>query len=96
MKKKTPKDKGNVFEKECQRTINSGAFFQKGDMTTSDYCIEAKYTEAKGFRVSTKILEKIYNEAFDSNKLPLLIVGIKDGNTQWTLSVNITKEIKNA
>ena len=94
MKKKSNKEKGSKFEKECQQTINSGAFFQKGDLRTEDHVIECKFTEAKGFRISTKILEKIWGEALDAQKLPLLIVGIKDGNIQWNLTVNIQKEIK--
>ena len=88
------KNKGREFEKECQRTINSGAFFDKGDLKTSDYCIEAKFTEKKGFRISTKILDKIWNDALDANKLPLLIIGIRDGTVQYNLTVQINKEIK--
>ena len=94
MKKKSNKEKGNDFEKECQRTINSGAFFQKGDLTTSDRVIECKFTEGKGFRITTKILEKIWGESLDAQKLPYLIVGIKDDNIQWTLKCEITKENK--
>jgi len=88
------KNKGRKFEKECQQTINSGAFFDKGDLKTEDYVIECKFTEKKGFRISTKILEKIWGEALDANKLPLLIIGIKDGTVQYRLTVQINKEIK--
>lgn len=89
------KNKGRKFEDQCQKTINSGAFFDKGDLKTEDYVIECKYTEKKGFRISTKILEKIWGEALDANKLPLLIVGIKDGTTQWNLKIELNKETKN-
>jgi hypothetical protein len=88
------KNKGRKFEDECQKTINSGAFFQKGDLKTSDYVIEAKFTEKKGFRISTKILDKIWNDALDAQKLPLLIIGIKDGTVQYNLTVQINKETK--
>lgn len=88
------KNKGRKFEDECQKTINSGAFFDKGDLKTEDYVIECKFTEKKGFRISTKILEKIWGEALDANKLPLLIVGIKDGTTQWNLKIELNKETK--
>lgn len=96
MKKKSNKQKGSDFEKECQQTINSGAFFQKGDLSTSERVIECKFTEGKGFRISTKILEKIWNDALDANKLPYLIIGIKDDKIQWTIKCEITKERKNA
>lgn len=95
MKKKSNKQKGSEFEEHCQKTINSGAFFQKGDLSTSERVIECKFTEGKGFRISTKILEKIWNDALDANKLPYLIVGIKDDKTQWTLKIELNKEIKN-
>jgi hypothetical protein len=88
------KNKGRKFENECQKTINSGAFFDKGDLKTEDYVIECKFTEKKGFRISTKILEKIWGEALDANKLPLLIIGIRDGTVQYNLTVQINKEIK--
>ena len=94
MRKKSNKAIGGNFEEQCQKTINSGAFFQKGDLKTADHVIECKYTEKKGFRISTKILEKIWGEALDANKLPYLIIGIKDENITWTIKCEITKEIK--
>jgi len=92
--KKSNKDKGNKFEKECQRTINSGAFNRDHDLSTSEQCIECKFTEAKGFRISTKILEKLWGDSLDANKIPCLIIGIKDGTTQWTIKCEINKENK--
>jgi hypothetical protein len=92
MKKKSNKDKGNEFENRCKNTINSGAFLQKGDLKTDEYCIECKYTDKKGFRISTKIVEKIWGEALDSGKLPLIIIGIKDNDIVYKLTCTITKE----
>ena len=88
------KNKGREYEKECQKTINSGAFFKDHDLSTNDRVIECKFTEKKGFRISTKILEKLYNDALDANKFPYLIIGIKDENIQWTIKCDITKETK--
>ena len=91
-RKKSNKDKGNAFEEKVKNTINSGALvFDKGDLKTCDLVIECKFTEAKGFRISTKILNKIWSEALDSNKLPRLVVGIKDGEELWTIVCDITK-----
>ena len=93
--KKSNKEKGQDFENKCQKTINSGAlWFNKGDLKTEDYVIDCKYTDKKGFRISTKILEKIWNEALDANKLPMLIIGIKDENINWTIKCEIQKEIR--
>jgi hypothetical protein len=94
MKKKSNKEKGSDFEDKIFKTINSGALsFQKGDIQTKDYVIDAKYTDKKGFRISTVILNKLWKEALESNKLPLLIIGIKDENSSWTITCNITKEM---
>lgn len=93
-KKKSNKEKGNKFENICKNTINSGALvFDKGDLKTSELVIEAKFTEGKGFRITTKILEKIWGEALDSGKLPRLLIGIKEGTILWTLSCDITKGV---
>lgn len=92
MAKKSNKEKGGKFENICKNTINSGALtFDKGDLKTAEYVIEAKFTEAKGFRVTTKILNKIWGEALDANKLPRLIIGIKDKDILWTINCDITK-----
>ena len=86
------KNKGRKFEKKVQKCINSGAFvFDKGDLKTNKYLIECKYTDKKGFRITTKILEKIWNEALESNKLPKLIVGIGDEDKEWILNITINR-----
>jgi len=86
------KNIGRKFEEKIQKCINSGAlFFDKGDLKTDDYLIECKYTEKKGFRVTKKILEKIWSEAFETNKLPKLIVGIKDNGKDWILDITINR-----
>ena len=93
-KNKTSKDKGNDFEKECQRTINSGAFFKDHDLSMKNYVVECKFTEKKGFKITTQILDKLWNDALDASKLPLLLVGIKDENIQYNLRITINKEMK--
>lgn len=92
------KIKGQKFESKVQKAINSGSlWFDKGDLKTQDYLIECKYTDKKGFRITTKMLKKIFNDAFDSNKFPVLVIGIqddKDKNVIWLLNVNIKRKIK--
>jgi len=89
------KEKGSKFEKKIERTINSGAlWFDKGDLKSDEYLIDCKYTEKKGFRITHKMLEKIWNEALESNKLPRLIIGIKGIDYEWTLGVTINKEVR--
>lgn len=93
--KKTNKAKGTDFEKKVQATINSGAMaFDKGDLKTSEFVIECKYTEKKGFKITTDILDKIWNSSLDASKLPKLIIGIKNDNISWTIICDIKKEVK--
>ncbi len=89
------KNKGRNFEKKVAQTINSGAlWFDKGDLRTKDYVIECKFTEKKGYRISLITLRKLWDDALEANKLPLLILGIKEGNEMWTIKCQIEKEIR--
>lgn len=85
---------GQAFEKKVQKTINSGAlWFDKGDLKTEDYIIECKFTQKKGYRISTQLLEKLWNDALDAHKLPKLVIGIEDKDARWRLTVEINKEV---
>ena len=92
------KNKGQWWEDKVQKTLNSGSlWFCKGDLQTDTHLIECKYTDKKGFRVSTKILQKLWDEALTANKFPALIIGIKDDkddNIIWTLNINIERRRK--
>lgn len=90
--KKTSKKIGQEFERKVQKTINSGQLWlDKGDLKTEDYLIECKTTEKKSYRITTKLLQKLWNEAFEANKLPMLIIGLKDENCKWMLKVEINR-----
>ncbi len=93
MKKKNPR-KGQKFEKKVASGIGSGRFWHSPlDITYEDYCIEAKYTDGKGYRISLDLLEKIWGEALSVNKEPMLIIGIKRNDGQmFTLHCNIQVE----
>lgn len=94
-KPKPNKKKGQDFEDKVQKTLNSGAlWFDKGDLKDNDFVYECKFTEKKGFRITTKLLEKIWDEALDSCKLPRLVIGIEEEKCRWTLTININKEAK--
>ena len=89
------KNKGRKFEDECQKTINSGAFFRDADLKTSEFCIECKYTDKKGFRISNEILEKLWEQSFSVSKLPKLIIGITRNETEmFILNCDITIQRK--
>ena len=93
--KKSNKKKDQEFEEVVKKTLNSGSlWFDKGDLKTEDYVIEAKFTDKKGFRISTDLLKKLWGESFDSSKLPLLTVGIQDEEEKclWFLTIKVEKK----
>jgi len=85
------KNKGRKFEDKVKNTINSGAvWFSPGDLQTNGKCIECKYTDKKGFRVSVDLLNKLWNKSLDMGKEPLLIIGIRrNENEVFMLSCDI-------
>lgn len=92
--KKASKKIGQEFERKVQKTINSGQlWWSKGDLTTENHIIECKFTEKKGYRITTKLLQKLWDEALDANKLPLLVIGIKDKDCKWMMKVEINREV---
>ncbi len=87
--------KGDKFEGMFLKTINSGAFhFDKGDAKNEAYLLEIKGTNKKSFRITTELLNKIHNEAFDSNKFPMFGIVIDRDDVRWLLQIKIEKEIK--
>ncbi len=92
-KKKSNKKKGMDFESKVQKSINSGSpWFSKGDLSTDEYVIECKYTGKKGFRITSQILNKLWNEALSANKLPMLVIGIENEDGKWLLKIDIEKK----
>lgn len=92
--RKNNKQEGQRFEKIFIKTINSGAFYQKGDAISDENCLEIKGTNKKSFRLTTNILEKLWNQSFDQNKYPILGVIIERPEERWLLKINIIKETK--
>ena len=95
MKKSNSKKIGMDFEEQFIKTINSGAFFHDGDASSNLHVLEIKGTrKGKGFRITTKMLNKIWGEAFDNNKFPMFGVIIEDEKDIWTLKIEINKKRK--
>jgi len=64
-----------------RRTPKSGGFWSfAGDVVTKDYLIDSKTTDKEGFRITSSMWTKLFNEALKSRKLPILsILLIKKG-----------------
>ncbi len=98
MKPKSNKKKGMSFENKVKKTIASGSiWFSPLDLDYEKYCIEVKYTDLKGFRISLNLLEKIWNQALSLNKEPFLVIGVKRNDEQIFMlncHVNLEKKVK--
>jgi len=86
--------KGLKFEKQVQRSIGSGRiWFSPLDLNYEDFCVEAKYTDKKGFRISLDLVEKTFKQSLNMNKEPYLIIGIKRNDKEiFTLQCRIILE----
>lgn len=77
------KKKGDKFENKVAKTIRSGGLgtspldLRYDKSIYEKYCIESKYTDKKGFRITLDLLEKIWNQSFNVEKEPYLIIGIR-------------------
>ena len=49
-----------------------------GDIKTDKYLIEAKQTEKKSYSLNVDTLDKIYEEALFSKRIPLMAIKIQD------------------
>jgi hypothetical protein len=64
-----------------KRTAASGAFWnRKGDVRTTDWLVEHKWTGKASFSIKAAILEKIVNEAILDSRMPVLGISLNDQN----------------
>jgi hypothetical protein len=64
-----------------QRTAASGAFWnRKGDVRTTDWLVEHKWTGKTSFSIKAAVLEKIVNEAILDSRMPVLGISLNDQN----------------
>jgi hypothetical protein len=64
-----------------KRTAASGAFWnRKGDVRTTDWLVEHKWTGKASFSIKASILEKIVNEAVLDSRMPVLGVSLNGEN----------------
>ena len=64
-----------------KRTAASGAFWnRKGDVRTTDWLVEHKWTGKASFSIKAAVLEKIVNEAILDSRMPFLGISLNDQN----------------
>jgi hypothetical protein len=73
-----------------KRTAASGAFWnRKGDVRTTDWLVEHKWTGKASFSVKAADLEKIVNEAILDSRMPVLGVSLNGENYCLVLKDNL-------
>lgn len=70
-------------ETKVTRQIASGALWgNKGDISAEDCLIEHKYTKGRSFSLTKEIVEKIYEEAVKSGKIPKMVIEFLDSSNK--------------
>lgn len=70
-------------------TINSGALFQKNDVWSEVFSIEAKTTKYMRYSITEKMMEEITKHASKQKKIGILIVDFEDGKKGSYVTLNI-------
>jgi hypothetical protein len=85
------KKKWKETEKEIAKLIGgkttkaSGSGYTKGDIRTDLLFVEVKQTNAKSFRVTDQLMNKLDKDSFGSNKIPVICVQLGTGRTFYVL-----------
>jgi hypothetical protein len=82
MKPKWKKHEENIAKQLGGNLVKgSGNYWAKpGDILVSDknLLVEAKFTDKKSYSLTTETLDKIYEEALFSQKIPIMAIKIQD------------------
>lgn len=79
MKKWIKKENKDAEDFGGKRTPRSGGLWGfKGDIKSDHFLIESKQTEKDKFIITKKLWDKIYREAMEARRLPMLSLQIDD------------------
>ena len=72
------------FEDKVAKTISSDGLGTSplDKCIYEKYCIESRFTDKKGYKITLELLEKIWNQSFNVEKEPYLIVGIRRNDNE--------------
>ena|SRR3990167_2129262 len=89
---KKNKEKGIKFENKVRKTIMSGGLpTDPLDLAYDGKAIEVKITDQKSYRITLKLLEKMWEQSLNAQKIPYLIIGIPRNDRElFMLHVNIS------
>ncbi len=60
-----------------------------------DFCTHFAMTDKESYKICLPMLEKLYNEALNANKRPLLVLGVRRNDREvFTLTAELSIEIQ--
>lgn len=63
------------------------------DTKFDDFCTHFSTTDKSSYRICLETLEKLYNHAWNANKRPLIVIGIRrNSNEIFTITGEISVE----
>lgn len=74
-------------------TKGSGAGYTKGDIQSEDLFVECKQTNAKSFRVTEQLINKLEKDSFGSKKIPCICVQLGNKRTFYVLPDYVFEEL---
>ena len=75
-KEKEKKDAKTIGGRQVRGSGNR--WYNPGDSRSDKYLVESKHTKGKSYSLNRGKLQKLYNEALMTYKIPLLMVEIQD------------------
>jgi hypothetical protein len=62
-----------------KRTKGSGAGYTKGDVINHVFRVECKTTKFKSFSITERLLDKLDEDNFGSDKIPIMAIELENG-----------------
>lgn len=93
LKQESDKKKSQKQEKKLAKvlkgklTLNSGALFQKNDVLTKNFSIEAKTTKYNSYSLKLKDIKLVEKYALRQKKFPLFVIDFLDKETYGVISL---------
>ena len=88
--KESVRDVSIKRETKVVRQIASGSLWgNKGDIKSEDCLIEHKYTQHKSYALTVETLNKIFEEATKTGKIPKMIIEFLDKSNKPIMAVDL-------
>lgn len=76
-------EKVAIHLKGGKRVKGSGAGNVKGDIRSDKFIVECKSTKFKSFSITERLLEKLEEDSFGADKIPILSIELENGKRKF-------------